>query len=202
MIKLAKFVLTLSVFSFTTACSTIKDVHLYDGPALAPEHSSRIVLPLELEASELDGRVISQGAQRFRNDSVNLFIPPGEHTLVVHYESIWDIDGENHEKVRSQPILFEVTSQAGEVFQFDYETPTSLKQAKSFALSIPISLVSESQRISGYGLKKEDPLTFNQKEAPKKVEFPYLEQLEYWWKQASPYERKQFREWINQPENP
>lgn len=184
------------------ACTTIQDVHLYDGPALASENSAKVTLPLELEITELDNRLINQGMQRFRNDTLNVFFPPGEHKLVVHYESLWDLDGENHEKVRSQPILFEFNSKAGEVFHFEYEQPRTLKQAQTFARSIPITLVSQQRRVSGFGLKKQDPLTFHQKEAPVKVDYPHLQQLEYWWQQATPYERKQFRQWINRSEIP
>ena len=185
-----------------TGCASIQEAHLYDGPALTPEQSTRLLLPLEFEITELDGRVVPQGQQRFRSDALPVYLTPGKHKLVLHYESIWDIDGDNHEKVRSQPILFELDGKAGEQMVFHFESPATLNQAQSFAQTIPITLVSDRQSITGYGLKKADPLTFNEKKPIAKVELPYLQQLQYWWEQATPYEQKEFKQWINQQEAP
>lgn len=187
---------------FITGCASIQDAHLYDGPALTPEHSTRLTLPLEFEITELDGRLVPIGQQRFRSDNLFIYLTPGKHHLVLHYESIWDIDGDNHETVRSQPILFEIDGQAGEQLVFSYESPTTLKQAQNFAQSIPVTLISDKQSITGYGLKKADPLTFNKKKPITKVDLPYLQQLQYWWDQATPYERREFKEWINQQDTP
>lgn len=192
----------LLILLYLSGCASTQRVHLYDGPALSPDHSIQISLPLELEIAELDGRLVPSSQQRFRADDLTLILTPGQHKLVMHYESIWDIDNDNHETVRSQPVLFEFTAQAGEHFRFEYETPLSLKQAKAFAQTAAIQLVSTHQTVAGFGLKKADPLTFNVKKAAAKTELPYLQQLQYWWAQATTYEQKKFKEWINRQDAP
>lgn len=202
LIYLRRFSFILFTVLGLSACTTSSVVHLYDGPALAKDVSTRITLPLDLEVIELDGRVISQGKQRFRSDAMTLVLPPGPHQLIVVYETLWDLDGDNHEVIRSQPMLFEFEARNGEQWSFDYKRPARIQQARTFAENSRIHLVSRTQKVSGFPLKAPDPLTFNEKKEVEPQAFPYLQQLQYWWQQATPYERKQFKEWINQPEKP
>ncbi len=180
LIYLRRLSFTLFILLGLSACSTTSVVHLYDGPALANDVSTRIALPLDLEVIELDGRVISQGKQRFRSDAMTLVLPPGPHQLIVVYETLWDLDGDNHEVIRSQPILFEFDARNGEQWSFDYERPVQIKQARTFAENSLIRLVSREQQISGFPLKAPDPLTFNEKKEVEPQAFPYLQQLQYW----------------------
>lgn len=60
-------------------------------------------------------------------------IPAGQHTLLVEYSDIFDVDADNHEKVVSRPVKITFVAEAGKRYQVQHEPQKRLNHAKSFA---------------------------------------------------------------------
>lgn len=178
------------------ACSTINKVSLYAGPQLPPEQEVRVLLPEHFDAIEFNGYPIPQSSLRFRTGKMPLTLPPGEHTLTLRYHDIWNIDDENHETLTSGHIIFKFTAAPGEVFHLEHSKISGYESAKQFSMSPRVTLKSGQSAFKGSHLKKENPLVFNQSES-KPVKYPHLEQLKFWWNQATQYERDEFNLWLN-----
>ncbi|MFY0642552.1 MAG: DUF2057 family protein [Bermanella sp.] len=178
-------------------CSTAKQVRLYDGPAIGQDKEVQIVLPLSFELISLNEQPVAQFSQTFRNHDLTVKLPPGQHTLVMRYSDIWQIDADNHETLSTGQMTFTGELNSGELFTIKTPLINTLAQAKQFVKQPEVSLVSAKQTITGSHVAKADPLTFKQDENIEKVAYPHLKQLKFWWQKASEYEKQQFQQWLS-----
>lgn len=183
-----------------SACSQQTIMRLYEGPSLGTENEATLMLPLNFKILSLDDAVISDNRQKFRNQAITIQLSPGAHELILQYEDLWEIDSDNHQMIRSGPLVFSLHLQANERLVIEHAPLLNLSQAQAFATSPKVILASEFQRSKASHLKKENPLTFNEASEVKKIEKPVLKQLQFWWAQASDIEKKSFIQW--QSNNP
>ncbi|GAA6135152.1 hypothetical protein NBRC116188_19420 [Oceaniserpentilla sp. 4NH20-0058] len=189
-------ILFISVVLFLQACSTPKHLRLYDGPSIGVDNEVRFVLPLNFELISLDQQAVSQYQQVFRNHDLTIKLAPGQHTLVVRYSDIWDIDDETHEKVTSGHITFAGEFLAGQQYHFQTPTLNSYNQAKAFVKNPNITLNSQKNTLQSDYTAKANPLVFGNDEKLEQVNYPNLKQLQFWWANANQYEQKQFMQWV------
>jgi uncharacterized protein YccT (UPF0319 family) len=182
-------------FSLLIGCSTQQNVRLYEGPALGESLEAKLILPVEFNLLSLDGRPVSSFTQGFRNQSLNIQLPAGPHTLVIQYEDIWEIDDENHEKITSGKLVIEANMEAQSTYTLSHPVLNSLEDAQAFSNHPKLVLKSNEQSFTASHIKKDNPLEFNTQSDQSEVELPRLEQLKYWWQQASQHERTQFIKW-------
>ena len=187
----------LFVLLIIQGCSTAKQVRLYDGPAIGQDQEVKLVLPLNFELISLDEQSIAQFSQKFRNHDLTVKLPPGEHTLVMRYSDIWQIDADNHETLSTGQMTFTGDFNSGESFKIKTPLINTLAQAKQFIKQPEVLLVSNKQTIAGSHVEKADPLTFKHDEKIEKVAYPNLKQLKFWWQKASAYEKQQFQQWMS-----
>lgn len=60
-------------------------------------------------------------------------IKAGQHTLLVEYSDIFDVDSDNHEKVVSRPAKITFFAEAGKRYQIQHAPQIRLNHAKAFA---------------------------------------------------------------------
>ena len=96
-------------------------------------------------------------------------LAPGIHELILQYEDLWEIDNDNHQMIRSGPLVFSLHLQANERLVIEHAPLLNLSQAQAFATSPKVILASEFQRSKASHLKKENPLTFNEASEVKKM---------------------------------
>lgn len=190
-----KFISLSLAFSLLLACSTQQTVQLYEGPALGKNLEATLVLPVEFNLLTLDGREVSSFTQGFRNKNLTIQLPAGPHTVVIQYEDVWEVDDENHERITSGKLIIEANLKAKETYHLSFSPLKNLEQAQGFSANPKLSLNNGQQFFYASHIKKDNPLEFNTKSAQGETELPRLEQLKYWWQQASQYEKKQFIKW-------
>ncbi len=183
------------IFSLLMACSTQQAVRLYEGPALGENLETTLVLPVEFNLLSLDGREVSSFTQGFRNKNLNIQLPAGPHTLVIQYEDVWEVDDENHERITSGKLIIEANMEAKETYHLNSPSLRTLEEAQAFSTNPKLSLNNGQHSFYASHIKKDNPLEFNTKSAQGETELPRLEQLKYWWQQASQHEKKQFIKW-------
>lgn len=183
----------------TSGCAQPGTIKLYDGPTLPPQLTASLSLPLELEPQQLDGNVIHQGLYRLRTGPMRLSLSKGKHQLIVRYDNIVDINSEEHEHFVSQPMVLDFEIQGGE--QGQIELPAALHQLpdiRAFVASPKVTLVMGTTRIESLQLKNERGLSLQEENAEDASKTPQLQQLQFWWQQASEYEQKLFRQWLKE----
>jgi len=176
-------------------CSHNKTLRLYSGPPLGSEFEATLMLPMEFELLSVDGQKVSANAQTFRNSDLSIQLPAGPHILVLQYSDIWQIDDENHDTLTSGRLVFDITMAKQEVFLVKTPPLKEHAQALNFIKNPQVHLQSSVQSVLASHIKKEDPLVFKTSSEPDQVEFPRLQQLKFWWAQASDFERQQFKKW-------
>ncbi|MGR6870773.1 DUF2057 family protein [Pseudomonas sp. HK3] len=177
-------------------CSSAQQVRLYDGPAIGNDKEVQLILPLNFELISLDSQPVAQFAQTFRNHDLTIKLTPGEHTLVLRYSDIWQIDADNHETLSTGQITFIDTFLPGETLRIQTPPVDTLNQAKQFIKDPNVKIVTKQRTINGSHLEKENPLVFKQDEKIEKVTYPHFKQLQFWWLKASEYEKRQFKQWL------
>jgi uncharacterized protein YccT (UPF0319 family) len=177
-----------------SACSSVQQIRLYQGPPLHTQQEARIFLPESFNIVEFNGHAVQQSSLRFRVGETTLAIPPGQHILVFQYQDIWDVDDENHDTLSTGHIVFKFDAKAGEEFNIQFPHLKTYEQAMTFTQNPNVQLISPSQAIEGSHLKKKKPMVFNQ-QVTDPVSYPNLKQLKFWWEQATQYEREAFLTW-------
>ena len=190
-----KNLITALLVSLLIGCTSQQNVRLYEGPLLNENLESTLILPIEFNLLSLDGRSVSSFAQGFRNKNLNIQVPAGPHTLIIQYEDIWEIDDENHEKITSGKLIIEANMLPKEIYTLSYSPLTTLENALSFSKNPNVTLRSDQHSFAASHIKKDNPLEFNSQSAQSDIELPRLEQLKYWWQQASQHEKTQFIKW-------
>lgn len=196
---LLRSVVWLTMGILLSACaSSTAPVRLYGG---APKPASGLVM-LDVgpgvQLVEMDGDEVSGSLLR---DSYQAELLPGEHVLKVRYSELWQVSAEEHDVVRSSPLLIRFTGSAGQHFRFDYPRPRNRDEARRFAKDPRIALVevASASRVEAVSLGKAglDGLGssyFGQEGGNG------LERLKKIWSQTRAEDRKQFVEWLKSPE--
>lgn len=183
----------------STGCAQQGTIKLYDGPSLPPELTANLSLPLELEPQQLDGNVIHQGLYRFRTGPMQLSLSKGKHLLIVRYDNIVDINSEEHEHFVSLPMVLEFEVHGGE--QGQIALPDNLHQLpdiRAFVANPTVTLVMGNTRINSLQLKNERKLSLSEENSESASNTPQLQQLQFWWQQASEYEQQLFMRWLKE----
>ncbi len=184
-------------FIFTTlcACSTQKEIRIYDGPLLGEEFESTLILPINFNLFCLDKQDISSFRQSFRNHDLHISIPAGPHTLTLEYDDFWQIDDENHSRLSSGKLIFSINMKAQSVYKLLTPKLETYDQAQNFVSKPMVYLVSDTEKIKASHIPKIKNLTFKTKSEHERPLLPKLQQLKFWWLQASAHEKSLFLTW-------
>ncbi len=147
----------------------------------------------------------------FSSDGSKVKLKEGLNRLVLEYETLWDLDAENHEVVKSEPVMVSFSAKNGK-YEFTLPEIKNVTAAKEFALKPVLTLVETgSQRpveiAHSYRSKEKaflasfkdntSRLSINTAQAGSNTtevgELP-LTMLRYWWQQASPEQQQMFME--------
>lgn len=182
-----------------------------------------IDVPKGIAIKELDG--ISLDFPSDHNRSYKVFVPPGEHGLVVEYFGVWKHESESGSLIKSgddEPLntvrwksrYIKHNFSPKQRYRLNFNTPNGYEQAKSMRLKSPIWLESsDGQRISGNLAKKkefsllrrlqltsdDDEKTLISPSSSKEDDFntdDRLGRLQYWWSRADQDEREKFVLWL------
>ena len=135
---------------------------------------------------------------------------PGTHQFLFMYDDIWDLTGEEHERVKSKPISLTINASAGQEYKIKFKKPENVNEARSYAKhpSIEIYNISTNTAMAAnieYNIYTESffsklfgitrPANNNQTDSGQTNDA--LNMLKYWWEKASDNQRKAFQEWVS-----
>jgi uncharacterized protein YccT (UPF0319 family) len=162
-------------------------------------HTPDTIQILSIDGTEQPGALF--GARK-----MTLKLTPGEHVLSVRYTQLFALGADDHDIVKSPPVAFRFTSQAGQEYRFQITPPKRHDQAVQFAKQPDIKLVDVAggREISGVLVKSlaQASLMDTMSKALQNVQSDAvngdserLESLKTLWLNATPEERRAFAVW-------
>lgn len=207
-----------------TACSTSPVVKLYDGADRPTGELLTVRVPVELEILSINDRRIEGASTLFAYGHRDLQLLPGQYRIVAYYKNLFQLNADQHEIIKSDPALFTVNGNAGEVVALAFEKPADVNAAREMAKhfdgwsenlssgeridSKPSGLIlnqgfiglastpAPAETASTASVAPEQPAASSSTEST--VTTDVLDALKANWQQASPEERREFLLWMSQ----
>lgn len=208
------FILLIAIsILLLTACKSTPIHQAYEGAPKSKSEVATFVVPANFNLLAIDGVKYSQPVLR---DGATVNVLPGSHQFIIEYQDFWNIDGDNHEKVTSNPLSVTFAAKAGDQYSINTTPLETVEQARAFAEKPGISVVDTASKQSvsveikynlyGGGLFSALFGPSNPKSAPHldgsaKTKAPNndgkaLEMLKYWWETADEKQQSSFRQWL------
>lgn len=198
-------------------CSTVKGpVRGYSGPERPDQAVARVSVPTDLEVRSIDGKEVKLPYAAGETYQVRLL--PGRHRLRLVYKHLWG--NASGVMVTSRPMDLEFDARAGAVYRVGFPEPRSEDDASVYAAAPKAWLIDsasgarvESSEVQGVGILR-GVLSAVPVGAPPSSPAPSTHagavgadaeqqvmnadpaaRLRFWWKLASPEQRRQFLDW-------
>lgn len=183
------------VLALLGACASELGVfQLYKGPRQPDSAVAKIYVPGDIGVVMVDERSVFT---LLSGDEIELQVLPGEHKITLRYHRIFETN-ENIRKIVSDPVTKSLTVRAGHRYRVEHDSPETFEGAKTYAPNFDyrIGEIGTSPRAQvGVVVAGE---TSVQSQGDTDARTP-LEQLKYWWGQASDGERRTFGRWTQSP---
>lgn len=214
------FLLFMSALVLSGCITTGGPLHYYKGDKRAEHQLATVVLPEEVDIVAVNNRKRALPLVRGKTYEVKLL--PGLNELVLEYDTIWELDSDTHESISSDVVIVSQVMKAGEVYSISVPKFDTLNAAKAYAKNFKVALVQKStgeQTVSKparYGVVSNVPMNqiISNVEAGITGEsdvvihgledrthqapglYSPLQNLRYWWREASEQERELFEDWM------
>ncbi|MCP4908513.1 MAG: DUF2057 domain-containing protein [bacterium] len=182
-------------------------MRLYTGPERPSEEIARLYFVESLEVTSVNGEHVPGIPRIMRSGERRLDLLPGGYDVVVHYDAIWSINTSEDEGVRSESRRVSLELEAGHSYRVEHRRLIDIEDARSLARDLEVSIVD---------LSGGQPVRLPARSRPTVVKKPVvvspilevgggdrtqeasrsstaLRMLKFWWQEASPEERVQFR---------
>ena len=208
-----KFFWLIIPILFLSACGSTGPYQAYEGPQKAADEVATFVVPAQYNLLSINA---VHYQKKFLKDGATINLLPGSHQLIVEYHDIWDLTGQEHEKVTSKPMAITFTAQAGTQYSIHAAPLETVEQAQVFAKKPSISIIdiATKQTVSakikynlyGQGLfttlfGAPNPESTASSNGLEKMNTPNkdsnaLEMLKVWWETADETQQGDFRQWL------
>lgn len=113
-----------------SACAQNSVRKLYEGEDRPESEIAVLRVPVELEVMRINGRRIEGLNLLFSPGKKDLHLAPGEYRVLAYYKKLWEMSGDGHDVVKSDPALFVVNAEAGHTYELGFQQPQSLEEAR------------------------------------------------------------------------
>lgn len=137
---LPKFMIAFALFMLA-ACANPK-LRLYDGTKQSAVQVATLTLPEQIEVARLNGVEVKGASGLWTRGDKVLELAPGRYEVLAYYREIWNL-GDQHDVLRSDPVLFVLDAQAGKRYRIDYQRPASYQDAQRLAAAFSGTLIDE-----------------------------------------------------------
>ena len=147
-----KRILLIMTLALLGACaSKTPSVKLYNGPDRPDSQLVTVRVPMELEVMMINDRRIEAGSALFTYGERKLMLTPGSYRIVAYYKNLWQLSADEHEVVKSDPAVFAVDGNAGDVFRLGFDQPANVDEAKAMAENFTgyVENVASGNRVAG-----------------------------------------------------
>ena len=183
-------------------------------------NATSVTFPDVFEVIKVNGEDYSSNF--FATETI-LVLAPGEHTILMAYENIFDdLANDDHTKVRSEPFLLSLTVST-EPLKLVTPKLANDKLAKEYIKNPQLIIIDNNEQTQPYKLiflkdvankmlamqtssvvTLDTNISSTHKEVKIKANEPNnkaLEMLKYWWQQATPEEQQSFKKMITESSN-
>ncbi|MCC1496929.1 DUF2057 family protein [Alcanivorax sp. 1008] len=199
----------ITLFALLSACAQSPVIKLYEGSELPPQQLLLIDVPVELEIVTINDRRLEGINKLFGFGDRTLQLQPGDYRITAYYKNLFELSDNEHDVVKSDPVLFRVTGQAGERHRLAFDVPADVEAAKQMAKQFSgysVDLSTGQRRpteASGMMLSQgflsvptAQPAPLYNSVAPAAEGLSHSDLLKASWRNATAEERREFLRWI------
>lgn len=124
---LLPLVLTLTL----SACAQNPVRKLYEGEERSASEIAVVRVPIELEIMRINGERIEGLNTLFSPQHKDLHLRPGEYRILAYYKDLWELSGDGHDVVKTDPALYVVNAKAGNRYKLGFDEPQNLEEARA-----------------------------------------------------------------------
>ena len=203
-------ILILLTLMTLAACARSPDIKLYEGADQPAEKLLLVDVPVELEIVVINERRVEGINKLFSLDDRTLHLQPGEYRIIAYYKNLFELSGNNHEVVKSDPVMYRVSGAAGSRHRLSFDEPADVDEAREMAKNFAgysLNLATAEQRpteASGMMLS-QGFLTIQSAPEVASVStvapendagLSHIDLLKASWQSATAEERRAFLRWI------
>ena len=144
MLRNATTLLPLVLVLMLSACAQNPVRKLYEGEQRPRSEIAVVRVPIELEIMRINGERIEGLDTLFSPQHKDLHLLPGEYRILAYYKDLWELNGDGHDVVKTDPALFVVKARPGQTYELGFDEPRSLEEARKL-----------EKQFSGYILNTE-----------------------------------------------
>jgi uncharacterized protein YccT (UPF0319 family) len=133
----------LIIISILSACQATGPYQAYEGPKKTAGEVATFVVPTNYNLLSING---SNYQKKFLEEGATINLLPGSHQLIIEYHDIWDLTGQDHEKVTSKPISITFITQAGTQYSINNTLLETVEQSRAFAEKPSIKIVDTTNK--------------------------------------------------------
>lgn len=212
--------ISIGILLSLSSCMKRSPIKIYDASAIGPSEAARISVPADIEVLSVDDHRVKSVADYVLSTIEEIHVAPGEHEIVVRYNTSWDYDKRKHEEIKSKEIALKFKAKRGGLYTLAHPEINDMIEAKKFAENPDIQIVNigKSSDNEYEGSSVSRPVEMSQsrryteseesstikEETALKEEWHSLneeekEEFRKWleWKNMSEEEKEKFREWSN-----
>lgn len=122
--------LPLLLILVLSACAQNPVRKLYEGEERPQSEIAVVRVPIELEIMRINGERIEGLNTLFSPQHKDLHLLPGEYRILAYYKDLWELSGDGHDVIKTDPALFVVNAKAGQTYDLGFEEPQNLEEAR------------------------------------------------------------------------
>lgn len=199
----------IALFALLSACARSPVIKLYEGAEVPAEQLLLVDVPMELEIVTINERRLEGINKLFSFGDRTLHLQPGDYRIIAYYKNLFELSGNEHDVVKSDPVLFRVTGQAGSRHRLAFDVPADVVEARQMAKQFSgysVDLATSERRpteasgmmLSGgfLNVPTAPPAHVHQSVAPAVEGLDHGDLLKASWRNATAEERREFLRWI------
>jgi hypothetical protein len=120
-------------------CGRSTDYRLYEGDRHPYGRMAVLRVPGYIEVDSFDGGSVENALAAYVDSrDKRLHFPAGSHRIIVRYHDVWDIDENDHERIKSKKVLMDFRAQSGQVYRIVSREPEDLESAREYAANFKV----------------------------------------------------------------
>ena len=203
-------ILILLTLMTLAACARSPDIKLYEGADQQAEKLLLVDVPMELEIVVINERRVEGVNKLFGLGDRTLHLQPGDYRIIAYYKTLFELSGNNHEVVKSDPVMYRISGEAGSRYRLAFDEPADVdearKMAKNFA-GYSLNLATAEQRPTeasglmlsqGFLSVQSAPEVASVSTVAPETDsgLSHIDLLKASWQNATAEERREFLRWI------
>ncbi len=203
-------ILILLTLMTLAACARSPDIKLYEGADLPAEKLLLVDVPVELEIVVINEKRVEGINKLFSLGDRTLHLQPGEYRIIAYYKNLFELPGNNHEVVKSDPVLYRISGTAGSHHRLSFDEPADVDEAREMAknfagYSLNLATAERLPTEASGMMQRQGFLTIQSAPAAASVSnvapetdggLSHIDLLKASWQNATAEERRLFLRWI------